>query len=91
MSADNIYSRNDIVCQVDPLLQLGLDRSSLDQLRQIIAEIKTSEGNDMAYEVMQWLADPIALNQFISTIFLHATNGYVQFRMFVDGKEKKPW
>jgi len=91
MSADNIYSRNDIVCQVDPLLQLGLDRSSLDQLRKIIAEIKTSEGNDMAYEVMQWLADPIALNQFISTIFLHATNGYVQFRMFVDGKEKKPW
>ena len=39
MSADNIYSRNDIVCQVDPLLQLGLDRSSLDQLRKIIAEI----------------------------------------------------
>src|SRR5260370_24053396 len=91
MSGNNIYRSDELSCQVDPLLELGLDRSSLDGLRNIIAEIRTSEGDDMAYEVTRWLADPITLSQFINTIFLHATNGYVQFRMFVDGQDKKPW
>jgi hypothetical protein len=91
MSINSIYIGGDHSCQVDPLLQLGLDRSSLDRLRDIIAEISTSEGNDVAYEVTRWLADPITFSQFINTIFLHATNGYVQFRMFIDGQDKKPW
>jgi hypothetical protein len=90
-NTEDIYISNDFSCQVDPLLQLGLDRSSLDLLRKIIAEIKGRNGNDTAYEVTRWLADPIILSQFINTIFLNATNGYVQFRMFVDGEDKKPW
>jgi hypothetical protein len=91
MSVNNIYRSDELSCQVDPLLELGLHRSSLDGLRNIIAEIRRSEGNDVAYEVTRWLADPITLSQFINTIFLHATNGYVQFRMFIDGQDKKPW
>jgi hypothetical protein len=90
-NTNDIYISNDFSCQVDPLLQLGLNRSSLDLLRKIIAEIKTRNGNDAAYEVTRWLADPMILSQFINTIFLNATNGYVQFRMFVDGEDKKPW
>src|SRR5260370_619991 len=91
MSVNNIYRSDELSCQVDPLLELGLDRSSLDGLRNIIGEIRTTEGDDMAYEVTRWLADPITLSRFINTIFLHATNGYVQFRMFIDGQNKKPW
>jgi hypothetical protein len=91
MTVDYIYIRNEISCQVDPLLQLGLDRSSLDPLRKILWEISTSEGDDVAYEVTRWLAGPITLSQFLNTIFLHATKGYVQYRMFVGGQDKKPW
>src|SRR5690349_10262306 len=46
MSVNNIYRSDELSCQVDPHLELGLDRSSLDRLRNIIAEIGTSEGND---------------------------------------------
>ena len=91
MSVNNIYRSDELSCQVDPLLELGLDRSSLDGLRNIIAEIGTSEGDEVAYEVTRWLADPIPLSRFINTIFLHATNGYVQFRMFIDGQDKRAW
>jgi hypothetical protein len=91
MTVNYIYVPDELSCQVDPLLGLGLDRSSLDRLRNIIAEISTTEGNEVAYEVTRWLADPITLSRFINTIFLHATNGYVQFRMFIDGQDKKPW
>jgi hypothetical protein len=91
MTVNSIYIPDELSCQVDPLLQLGLDRSSLDRLRNIIAEIRASDGDDVAYEVARWLANPITLSQFINTIFLHATNGYVQFRMFVDGQDKKLW
>ena len=91
MSLNNIYITDELSCQVDPLLELGLDRSSLDRLRNITAEIRTTEGDDIAYEITRWLADPITLSQFINTIFLHATNGFVQFRMFIDGQDKKPW
>src|SRR5438270_13189613 len=91
MSVNNIYRSDELSCQVDPLLELGLDRSSLDGLRNIIAEIRTSEGDDMAYEVTRWLAEPISLSQFINPIFLHATNGYAQARMLVGGKGKKAW
>jgi hypothetical protein len=91
MSVNNIYRSDELSCQVDPLLELGLDRSSLDGLRNIIAEIGTSEGDEVACEVTRWLADPITLSRFINTIFLHATNGYVQFRMFIDGQDKRAW
>ena len=91
MSPNSIYIADEVSCQVDPILELGLDRSSLDGLRNIIAEIRASEGDDVANQVTRWLADPITLSQFINTIFLHATNGYVQFRMFIDGQDKKPW
>ena len=91
MSINSIYVRDKLSCQVDPLSELGLDRSSLDRLRKIISEIRASDGNDVAYEITRWLANPITLSQFINTIFLHATNGYVQFRMFIDGQDKKPW
>jgi hypothetical protein len=91
MSVSHIYIPDDRPCQVDPLFELGLDRSSLERLRKIIAEIRATDGDDVAYEVTRWLADPITLSQFINTIFLHATNGYVQFRMFIDGQHKEPW
>ena len=91
MSVNNIYIPHELSCQVDPLWELGLDRSSLDRLRKIITEIRASDGDDVAYEVTRWLADPITLSQFINTIFLHATNGYVQFRMFIEGQHKEPW
>jgi hypothetical protein len=88
MTVNSICIPNELSCQVDPLLELGLDRSSLDRLRNIITEIRTTEGDEVFYEVRRWLADPITLNQFINTIFLHATSGYVQFRMFVDGQDQ---
>jgi hypothetical protein len=89
--AKDIYRANDFSCQVDPLSQHGLNRSSLDRLRQIIADLEKTEEYDAAYEITLGLADPITLSQFISTIFLRAENGYVQFRMFIDGKDKEPW
>jgi hypothetical protein len=91
MTVNSIYVPDELSCQVDPLFELGLDRLSLDRLRNIIGEIRSTEGDDMAYEVTRWLADPITLSQFINTIFLHATNGYVQFRMFIDGQDKRAW
>ena len=91
MTVNSIYVPDELSCQVDPLFELGLDRLSLDRLRNIIAEIRTSEGDEVAYEVTRWLADPITLSRFINTIFLHATNGYVQFRMFIDGQDKRAW
>jgi hypothetical protein len=90
-NVNSIYIRDKVSCQVDPLLELGLDRSSLDRLRKIITEIRANDGNDVAFEITRWLADQITLSQFINTIFLHATNGYVQFRMFIDGQHKDPW
>jgi hypothetical protein len=89
--ADDIYRSKEFVCQVDPLLQCGLNRSSLYRLRQIIADLEKTEEYDAAYEITLGLADSITLSQFINTIFLRAENGYVQFRMFIDGKDKEPW
>ena len=58
MSFNPIYNTKELSCKVDPLLHLGLDRSSLDGLSNIIAEIRPSEGDDVAYEVTRWLAEP---------------------------------
>jgi hypothetical protein len=62
MTVNSIYVTDELSCQVDPLFELGLDRLSLDRLRNIIAEIRASEGDDMAHEVTRWLADPITLS-----------------------------
>src|SRR5262245_44049084 len=91
MSVNNIYISNELSRQVDPLLQYGLDRSSLDQLRRIISDLRANKHDKASKEIIRWLADPITLSEFINTIFLHATNGYVQFRMFIDGQDKKSW
>src|SRR5262245_14183569 len=83
MSVNHIYISNGLSCQVDPLLQYGLDRSSLDQLRRIISDLRANKHDQASKEIIRWLADPITLSEFINTIFLHA--------MFIDGQDKKSW
>jgi hypothetical protein len=48
VTANSIYASDELSCQVDPLFELGLDRSSLDGLRNIIEEIGASEGDEIS-------------------------------------------
>jgi len=73
---------------IDPFAEWELERSSLPELRQFIADVWAKD-EDAAKQISGFVADPIEIGQFVETIFRHAKIGYVQLRMFVDGERKR--
>jgi Protein of unknown function (DUF3987) len=75
---------------IDPYKEFQIERTSLAALKEIITELRR-EKHEAAGTIAEFLADPLQLEAFIETIFRYARDGYVQFRMFNDGEEKRTW
>ena len=81
---------DDVFQLSDPFFEWGLDRSALGDLSTTISALR-GEHDDIADAISGFVADPIAISLFVETIFRHAQAGYVQLRMFIDGKDHKSW
>jgi hypothetical protein len=84
-------SHHGIIQVSDPFAEWGLDRSALAEIGEIISALHQNDHSDIADDISNFVADPIGISLFVETLFRHAEAGYVQLRMFVDGKDRKTW
>jgi hypothetical protein len=73
---------------VETLYDLGLDRSSLPFLIEVIDALEDDRRFDEANIIIGDLADHEQISQFVHALFKHATDGFVQLRMFIDDKDR---
>ena len=73
---------------VETLEDLGLDRSSLPTLIEVIDALEDDRMFDEASTIIDNLADHEQISQFVHTLFKHAQDGFVQLRMFIDDKDR---
>ena len=84
-------SHHGIIQVSDPFAEWGLDRSALAEIGEIISALHQNDHSDIADDISNFVADPIGISLFVETLFRHAEAGYVQLRMFLDGKDHKTW
>jgi hypothetical protein len=72
----------------DPLGEFGLDRSSLPLLNELIDALEAEKMFDEANVIRGNLADQQQIREFVHVVFKHATDGFVQLRMFIDDKDR---
>jgi hypothetical protein len=73
---------------VETLKDLGLDRSSLPTLIEVIEALEDDRMFDEAGRIVDNLADHQQIGEFVHTLFKHAQDGLVQLRMFIDDKDR---
>jgi hypothetical protein len=83
---------------VDPLEAIGIDRTSLNDLKALIRELRQEGLESEATLVERNVADRREIAAFVDALFRYAESGFVQFRCFIhpDGGEKTttwryPW
>ena len=67
---------------------LGLDRSDLYQLHEVLDALHDNRYFEQAERIEDNLADRRHLYHFVDTMFRNATAGFVIFTMFLDGEDR---
>jgi hypothetical protein len=75
----------------DALDEFEIDRSSLEILKQLIAELQEAELQEAAETIAENIADRLQIAVFFDVLFRYAESGFIQLRTFKDKPETGTW
>jgi hypothetical protein len=80
--------KNQSSAATETLEDLGLYRSSLSLLIEVIEALENDRRIEDANIIADNLVESEQISKFVHTVFKHATDGFVQLRMFIDDKNR---